>query len=88
MFFGDIGLTRHILPGGAFFLCLLDTKEERRKESIDMARGQLVGLREGLQGLEKVAREDGRPALEEAVKATIKKVCVCVFPLAFYNLYF
>eukprot|EP00903_Cladosiphon_okamuranus_P016992 g15661.t1 len=49
-------------------------EEERRKASIEKARGQLTLLREGLQSLRDAAEEDGRPALEDAVKPTIRKV--------------
>ncbi|CAM9933789.1 unnamed protein product [Scytosiphon promiscuus] len=49
-------------------------EEERRKAAIGRARAQLVPLREGLQGLRDAAKEDGRPALEEAVEPTIQKV--------------
>lgn len=58
-------------------------QEERRKAAIEKARAQLSPLRDGLQSLRDAAKEDGRPALEEAVEPTIQKVraphmCVCV----------
>ncbi|CAB1101046.1 unnamed protein product [Ectocarpus sp. CCAP 1310/34] len=49
-------------------------EEERRKASIEKARGQLALLREGLQGLRDAVAEDGRPALEDATKPTLQKV--------------
>ncbi|CAM9666023.1 unnamed protein product, partial [Ectocarpus sp. 8 AP-2014] len=49
-------------------------EEDRRKASIEKARGQLALLREGLQGLRDAVAEDGRPALEDATKTTLQKV--------------
>lgn len=49
-------------------------QEARRKNAIDKAKEQLVGLLEGLQGLQGVVDEDARPALQEAVKPTMAKV--------------
>ncbi|CAM9674948.1 unnamed protein product, partial [Ectocarpus sp. 8 AP-2014] len=49
-------------------------EEDRRKASIEKARGQLALLREGLQGLRDAVAEDGRPALEDATKPTLQKV--------------
>lgn len=48
---------------------------ERRATVIEKARGQTPALREGLQGLRDAVEEDGRPALAEAVEATMRKVC-------------
>ncbi|CAM9575627.1 unnamed protein product [Ectocarpus sp. 12 AP-2014] len=49
-------------------------EEERRKASIEKARGQLALLWEGLRGLRDAVAEDGRPALEDATKPTLQKV--------------
>lgn len=75
--------------GYVWFCCVrfyrMCGQEERRKASIQKARGQLVLLREGLQSLRDTSKEDGRPALEDAVKPTIQKVCVyvCVVAVVF-----
>lgn len=55
-------------------LFLFCRQEERRGVAIQKAKGQLVKLREGLQGLRDAAREDGRPAVEDAVAPTIQNV--------------
>lgn len=60
------------LPNTLFVL--LGWQEARRKNAIDKAKGQLVGLLEGLQGLQGLVDEDGRSALQEAVKPTMAKV--------------
>lgn len=59
-----------------FCVVLCHEQDKRRNAAIEEARGQLVGLREGLQGLREAVKTDARPAVEEAVKPILLTVCM------------